>query len=203
MQPFNFTWGESAKPKKSTTHYSLLTTHWRQRRPGFTLIELLIVISIIGILVTMTMSSYGRLQAKTRDTQRKNDIDQVIKAITAYVGDNGIPPLTDGNYGGNGVCVAGQLIFGCPFTGVSGSPIYMNKVPTAPKQGAAACGEGDWAGAVACRYWYFQYVPAGAGCTNSILFNKPYVSTYLESDKGNGDDCGAGFSARGLYFKEP
>ena len=48
---------------------------------GFTLIELLIVITIIDILASLTLASYGSAQAKARDGIRKSDLAQVKRAM--------------------------------------------------------------------------------------------------------------------------
>ena len=48
---------------------------------GFTLIELLIVITIIGILASLTLASYGNAQAKARDGVRKSDLAQMKRAL--------------------------------------------------------------------------------------------------------------------------
>ena len=53
----------------------------KQSHSGFTLIELLIVISIIGILATLTLASYNGAQAKSRDGVRKNDLAQIKRAL--------------------------------------------------------------------------------------------------------------------------
>lgn len=48
---------------------------------GFTLIELLIVITIIGILASLTFVSYSSAQERARDTKRKNDLEAIKKAL--------------------------------------------------------------------------------------------------------------------------
>lgn len=50
-------------------------------KKGFTLIELLIVITIIGILASLTLASYGNAQAKARDGVRKSDLAQIKRAL--------------------------------------------------------------------------------------------------------------------------
>lgn len=52
-----------------------------QFNKGFTLIELLIVITIIGILASLTLASYGNAQAKARDGVRKSDLAQIKRAL--------------------------------------------------------------------------------------------------------------------------
>ena len=48
---------------------------------GFTLIELLIVITILGVLAGMIMTSYGKAQEKSRDSRRKTDVDAIRKSL--------------------------------------------------------------------------------------------------------------------------
>jgi prepilin-type N-terminal cleavage/methylation domain-containing protein len=51
---------------------------------AFTLVELLIVIAIIGILTAVAAVSYTGIQARGRDAERKNDLNQIKVALTAY-----------------------------------------------------------------------------------------------------------------------
>lgn len=80
------------------------------KKQGFTLIELLVVISIIGILSTLLMANVGGVRERARDAQRKNDINQVQKALEMYKNsqkppvypdsglDDLIAALTDGDF---------------------------------------------------------------------------------------------------------
>ena len=52
-----------------------------KKKPAFTLIELLIVITIIGILASLTLASFGGAQAKARDGVRKSDLAQIKRAL--------------------------------------------------------------------------------------------------------------------------
>ena len=54
--------------------------NWKFQK-GFTLIELLIVITIIGILATLILASFGAVQAKARDGRRKSDLAQLKRAM--------------------------------------------------------------------------------------------------------------------------
>ncbi len=90
------------------------------KKKGFTLIELLVVISIIGILTIVSLGSFVNAQIKSRDAQRKSDLDAVSKALMMYYNDNGVFPE--------------NFLFGDDEIGfVSGSVIYMRKTPLDPK----------------------------------------------------------------------
>lgn len=56
---------------------------------GFTLIELLMVISIIGVLSTIAMTSLNGVRAKARDAKRYSDMKAIQKAIELYAADHG------------------------------------------------------------------------------------------------------------------
>jgi len=74
---------------------------------GFTLIELLIVISIIGILASLTLVSYSGAQKQARDSQRKSDLGQIKNSLENYAGtSNGMYPisLNGGVVNFSGIC---------------------------------------------------------------------------------------------------
>ena len=48
---------------------------------GFAMIEVVIVLIIIGTLVVLIVNSLQAVQAKTRDTTRRNDIDHIAQAL--------------------------------------------------------------------------------------------------------------------------
>ena len=56
---------------------------------GFTLIELLIVISIIGILVTLAQPYYQRAVTAAKEATLKEDLFILRDVIDQYYGDNG------------------------------------------------------------------------------------------------------------------
>lgn len=63
-----------------------------RRHKGFTLIELLAVIAIIGILAALSIIGINQALVRARDTQRKNDLTNVKKALELYAQDNGTYP---------------------------------------------------------------------------------------------------------------
>jgi prepilin-type N-terminal cleavage/methylation domain-containing protein len=56
---------------------------------GFTIIELLIVIAIIGILAGLVLNNFQGAQAKSRDVQRKTDINSIYSKLEEYYNNNG------------------------------------------------------------------------------------------------------------------
>ena len=64
---------------------------------GFTLIELLIVMSILGILLTMAQPSYRQATIKAREAALKNDLATFRDVIDQYYADhaNYPPSLKD------------------------------------------------------------------------------------------------------------
>ncbi len=59
---------------------------------GFTLLELLIVISIMGILITIAQPSLKQSIVKAREAVLKEDLFQMREAIDQYYADNGKYP---------------------------------------------------------------------------------------------------------------
>ena len=54
------------------------------RSRGFTLVELLIVIVIITLLAVLTTVNLRGSQANARDTERKNDVDNIVRGLEGY-----------------------------------------------------------------------------------------------------------------------
>jgi len=56
----------------------------KKRKLGFTLLELLVVIGIIGVLVSLGVSSYSTAQKKARDSRRKSDLKTIQACMEQY-----------------------------------------------------------------------------------------------------------------------
>jgi len=65
----------------------------KSRKKGFTLIELLVVIAIIGILATIILVTYSNLQAKSRDSKRKGDLQAISSSLELYYADHKAYPV--------------------------------------------------------------------------------------------------------------
>lgn len=75
-------------------------------KKGFTLIELLVAISIIAVLSTIGLVTYQGIQAKTRDSVRKSDLQKLAIALELYYQQH------NGSYiSGTGTCETDTPVF--------------------------------------------------------------------------------------------
>jgi len=63
---------------------------------GFTLLELLVVITIIGLLASVGLASYGRAQARARDARRQSDLTTLRNSLEIYYAEMNSYPATGG-----------------------------------------------------------------------------------------------------------
>lgn len=112
----------------------------RRSASGFTLMELLLVIALIGILSVIGIGSFTQATVKSKDTQRKNDLNQISKALELFNNDIKRYPYDDGSgnmtcpgiTGAEGSCGNGLLAY---ILGVEA--VYMRDVPKDPVSGTA------------------------------------------------------------------
>ena len=99
---------------------------------GFTMIELLVVMVIIGILAVIGFGSFQSSQTKGRDANRKNDLNQISKALETYYNDKGVYPT--GVAGMINGCSGGSSCsWGDPFSDDNGTN-YMIELPADPRE---------------------------------------------------------------------
>lgn len=86
---------------------------------AFTLVELLVVVSLIGVLSTLSVVNFRSATMKGRDAQRKSDLKNIQTALRLYYNDKAGYPAT-----------GGLPAWGTPWvvTGVT----YMNTLPKDP-----------------------------------------------------------------------
>ena len=75
----------------------LFKKHLTKKHQAFTLIELLIVIAVIGILVAVILPNLIGMRERAMDTVRKNDVNQLKKALRLYFDDFGAYPNDNGS----------------------------------------------------------------------------------------------------------
>lgn len=113
-------------------------------RRGFTLIELLLVIGIIAILASIVIVAINPTKqlADDRNTQRRSDVNTILKATYQYAIDNNgtLPSCIDTT--AKGVCTGGSdcaayaagdsggPAAGCNLDALTGS--YLDNLPTDP-----------------------------------------------------------------------
>jgi len=111
------------------------------KRGGFTLLEVLTVILIFGVLVSLSGFVYSSALARSRDNQRKSDLQTIKNSLEQFYLDNKAYPGFD---------IAGdvpiflakwQLEKGLPTNGCSQvankkflTPSYINSVPEDPQK---------------------------------------------------------------------
>jgi type IV pilus assembly protein PilA len=59
-----------------------------QAEDGFTMVELLVIIAIVGILVTIAISSYLGYTSRAADSAAKANIRAAVPSVVAYYNDN-------------------------------------------------------------------------------------------------------------------
>jgi len=60
-----------------------------KREEGFTIIEVLIVLAIGGLIMLIVFLAVPALQRNARNTQRKNDVSNLLGAVAEYTSNNG------------------------------------------------------------------------------------------------------------------
>jgi len=118
----------------------------KQTRRGFTLIELLVVIAIIGVLSSVVLASLSTARAKSRDSRRISDIEQIRLSLElffdAFQSYPSTTPITSTASVEGGV----QMLV---------TRNYLQQVPVPPVGGA---------GAGATKYTYRGIRSSGAEC---------------------------------------
>ncbi len=114
-----------------------------KRQLGFTLVELLVVITIIGILSGIGISTFSSAQGRGRDAKRKADLHNMAIALQAYYSDHGVYPATPDWWGA-------PTAYGNHTTDyIPGlAPTYIRQLPIDPRnnQSYPPCNTASWTG---------------------------------------------------------
>lgn len=76
----------------------------QQKSEGFTIIEVLIVLAIAGLILMIVFLAVPSLQRNSRNTQRKNDVQALLGAVSEFESNNSgkLPPTDTLTVGGDG-----------------------------------------------------------------------------------------------------
>lgn len=149
---------------------------------GFTLMEILVAMAIMGILAGVGFSSYRVSIQKSRDAQRKNDLNQLQRALESYFSDFGLyPPETAGRIAG---CDDGATT--CPWGSsfsLSNGKVYMKTIPSDPVANT-----------------YYVYLVSSDRLRFQIFArlenpNDPSLSSFSLTCSSSGDLCNYGVSS--------
>ena len=160
------------------------------QRKAFTLIELFVVISIIGILVSISVVGWVSVAQRGRDSTRKSDLARIKQVLAQQYSDTRTYPIFEA---GQGLIYAAtwQLMkngsTNCGRTDVAAklSPKYLDKIPTDPKDGfdysSADCNnltedQGD-------RYLYITPTGANGPTPNPTSFGLMATLEQSQSDR--------------------
>lgn len=132
---------------------------------GFTLLEMLVVIGLIGIILSLGVTSYSTAQKKARDSKRKNDLRAIQGSLEQYYsvcGYNYPTPLPTG--------AITSIVCLDPPTAL------MPTVPTDPKTGFFYNMTGDGSNFTVC-------VPVRSGATPPVLESESVESYCLSNQQ--------------------
>ena len=85
--------------RKSSSSIQAFTAKQRERVSAFTLLELLVVITIIIILIGFLFPAFRGIQDQAKRTQAKNDLNQIVTAISAFYTEYGYYPVPTSTIG--------------------------------------------------------------------------------------------------------
>ena len=149
------------------------------KNKGFTLLELLVVISLLAILATIIINSFTNTLKKGRDSRRKQDLEEISKALELYNDDNSSYPAS--------------LSWGNPMSDPdTPAKFYMRKIPQDPSNSGGLTYYYQTGTTAAIGSWYKLY---------SCLENdqdasySTYVGTICSSETDNCQTCHFGISS--------
>ncbi len=114
---------------------------------AFTLVETLVVITIVGVLTSLSMVAIQNSRENARNAKRIADVKQMQIALELYYQDNGSYPSS---------LNPGESL-------ASNSIVYMETIPFAPTPNDGTCSEGEntytYLNPYRLNYFYIEYEP--------------------------------------------
>ena len=100
---------------------------------AFTLLELLVVIAILALLTGLGLRTFGSVQEKSRDSRRKQDLQNISKALEIYFNDfKRYPAAAAGQIIACGDDAAETCQWGESWENSSDNTLYMSLLPKDP-----------------------------------------------------------------------
>jgi len=146
----------------------------KAKRSSFTLIELLLVMALLAVLALLLIGNFSSTMKRGRDQQRKNDLNQIQKALETYYEDNQSYPTFDIFSGPSGK-------FCKTISCSANETVYMVKTPKDPNS------------SYIYRYLYIN--PVSGASSRYYLFS--YIENTLDQGSGvsiNGYPIISGFT---------
>ncbi len=142
----------------------------RRKMRGFTLIELILVMAIVGILAVVGIGAFTSATVKSRDTQRKNDLNQIAKALESFINDVGRYPLVDAD-------------------GIMTCPEYDGSVLTEKScYGSLMADIGDSNSEVYTKAYYMVKIPTDPDKSRKYIYKKTDTGYALYTALENAED---------------
>lgn len=146
------------------------------RKHGFTIIELLVTIVILGVLMTISIFGYNKIQASSRDAQRSARVGAITEALEKYYAKNGEYPscaaMTQ-----DGTTVAANVLPGLdkdallvPYPGSATNSITCTGLTGSSSDAYAYVGDGSatCATGTSCLQYTLQYKQEESGAIKSV-----------------------------------
>ncbi|HZJ34877.1 MAG TPA: fibronectin type III domain-containing protein [Candidatus Angelobacter sp.] len=140
---------------------------------GFTIIELLVVVSIMGILTTVGIISFSRIQSDSRDSQRSSKITVIAEALEKYYDENGEYPSC------NAMTQSPETVTTETLTGIDPEVLATPRAESGTNSILASCAN------LTSTTDAFAYVGDGSSdCLNGEACSQ-YTLNYQEESTGN------------------
>ncbi|HSW74799.1 MAG TPA: prepilin-type N-terminal cleavage/methylation domain-containing protein [Candidatus Saccharimonadales bacterium] len=143
----------------------------RKNSSGFTIIEILVVLVIIGILLTLVISTYSGVQAKNRNNDRQSGINLLQGQLEVYYAQYSKYPtlaeMNSANWRANNMKTL-------PNSGIQ-DPQWSVKVTNCTSGGVAVLS----ASPTASCYSYQPVGPDGSACDNEKVVCGQYTITAM------------------------
>ena len=156
---------------KRVSNSSSQTEARLQTKPAFTIIEVVLVLAIAGLIFLMVFIALPALQRNQRDTQRKNDLNQLKTAIDNYKSNNKGSIPSAATLGGNTSTALVNSDFGQSYLAPYSSDTFKdpdgnNYIARAAVGRSAGFNPTDYGVTISSHY---VYISLGAKCSGGSL----------------------------------